>query len=479
MKQRAVDLFDRLLERLLRLPALTLTLARAERRMRKLATLTAAVLLTLTGSALAANPPKSYVLPKHHRCRAHYVKRVEKVKRREHGRTIKVKRTVCVYVAPKVVPHVAPVVAGPSATVASPASPSFTLRARLDPSFTQNPSHPLAVTYDYSASAQRLTDGVSQAEPDLPSGVLELYSDGLLACSMDVGGSTGEGECPVGYSSYGEHTVIVVYLSGEASGTSGDESERIEPPNPPAIQQVWGSGLKASMTIVKDSASVTLSAPSFEGAASVGLTDNLGDTCVAAVSGSQASCSMTVSGEPSGLTVSYPGGTTSSHTEAFAPGGERTVTEEWGPQSVPVTPSVTAYRASVKWSGWVIGSSGSSKDHGTGAPPEPAHIEAGERLILDVSTTGDFPGDEAPLGNVAYSVEGPGSFTAVNTIYGLNPEDPGSADCSAVHNYSGQAEAQCELTFSTAGTYSVSVRYVSEDENYFGRAGPSATVDVG
>jgi len=457
--------------------------------MTKLATLTAAVFLTLSASALAS-PVKSYVLhhPKHENCRVHYVRKVEKVRLGKHHRGRRVRETVCVYVAPKpavVKAPAAPAIIAPSITAppsAAAPKPSFTLHAKLDPSFTQNAGNPLAVTYDYSASANKLTDGVSQGEPSLPSGVLELYSEGLLACSMDVGGATGEGQCPVTYGSYGTHTVIVEYLSGEASGTTGDEAERIEPPDV-TVQKVWTAGA-ASMTITKDTASVKLSAPSFDGATSVGLTDNLGDTCVAAVSGTQATCSMTVSGEPSGLTVSYPGGTTTRHTEAFAPGGEREVTEEWAPQTVPVTPSVTAYRATVAWSSWTIGNSGSSKDHGTGNPPDPIHVEAGELLTLDSQAIGDYPGDDenSPLGYLAYTVEGPGAVTTRNELYNPGSEETfitGSEDCSAARNYLGSATAFCGLTFSVPGTYIVRLSFTSEDENYFDRSGPSATVDVG
>ena len=229
--------------------------------MRRLAltALLAALAFATTASA------KQYILkhPKHEHCRAHYVRKVEKVKRRERGHTVKVRETVCVYVPPKpsigVLPSITakPVTTvAPAATTAIPA-PSFTFHAKLDPSFTQDAANPLDVTYDYSASADKLTNGVSLGEPDLPSGVIELYNEGLLACSMNVGGSTGEGECPVTYLSYGEHTVVVLYLSGEASATSGNETERIEPP---AVtdRESW-QPTSASMTITRSTAQVIVS----------------------------------------------------------------------------------------------------------------------------------------------------------------------------------------------------------------------------
>jgi hypothetical protein len=70
-----------------------------------------------------------------------------------------------------------------------------TVHDRLDPSFKQSPSNPLAVTYSFSASATEWVDG-SERPTSLPAGFLNLYSDGLLACSINVGGSVTGGECP-------------------------------------------------------------------------------------------------------------------------------------------------------------------------------------------------------------------------------------------------------------------------------------------
>jgi len=103
------------------------------------------------------------------------------------------------------------------------------LHSHLDPSFVQSPSNPLAVTYAYSASATTTnSEGTTSAEPNLPDGFLDLYSDGLLACSINVGGSTTGGECPVTYSATGAHQVIVTYSSGSLSATE-TYAEQIEP----------------------------------------------------------------------------------------------------------------------------------------------------------------------------------------------------------------------------------------------------------
>jgi hypothetical protein len=193
-----------------------------------------AVLATLLVPAVAQATTKQYVLPhpKREHCRAHYVKKVERVKVREHGRTVKVRETVCVYVAPKKTPVKAttPAATTPAPTTPAPASPApiVTLHSHLDPSFVQDPSNPLAVTYSYSASATETINGTPSPNPNLPTGILNLYSDGLLKCSINVGGSTTGGECPVTYSATGKHTVITTYTSGTLSATE-TYVEQIEP----------------------------------------------------------------------------------------------------------------------------------------------------------------------------------------------------------------------------------------------------------
>jgi hypothetical protein len=175
-----------------------------------------AVLATLLVPAVAQATTKQYVLPhpKREHCRVHYVKKVERVKRREHHRTVKVRETFCIYVAPK--PATPPTT--PPATVVAPRTAH--LHAHLDPSFVQSPTNPFAITYSYSASASYSTGGVSEEspEPNLPEGVLNLYADGLLACSINVGGNVTGGECPT-HETMGPHTVVVTYTSGQTSAT--------------------------------------------------------------------------------------------------------------------------------------------------------------------------------------------------------------------------------------------------------------------
>ncbi len=193
----------------------------------------AALMLPATAEAQPAKPKpvKQYVLkrPKREHCKAHYVKKISKVKKREHGRTVKFRETFCVYVAPKKAAATAP------ATVMGVAA-----HARLD-GFRQNAADPLVVTYSYSASADQLGGDVASS---LPSGVLVFYSDGLLVCSLNVGGAVTSGECTVTYGSYGTHTANVVYTSGAASTTTGVESVSIEPP---PVTATLGTGVRSPM----------------------------------------------------------------------------------------------------------------------------------------------------------------------------------------------------------------------------------------
>lgn len=136
---------------------------------------------------------------------------------------------------------VAPVVSAAAATAPAPAAPSatttttavppvVTLGASLDPSFVQRPTNPLQVTWSYSATATQTSGGTVQTLSSLPSGVLELFSDGSLVSSVNVGGTVDGTQATVTYAAYGTHTVDVVYDAGSASGTTGTESYVIPGP---------------------------------------------------------------------------------------------------------------------------------------------------------------------------------------------------------------------------------------------------------
>jgi hypothetical protein len=186
--------------------------------------LATAVAFTIPASAQAATP-KQYRLRPYHHCKAGYARKVERVKVHRHHRTYRVRVTFCVRVVPKVAPKpAAPTLTAPSAVLPT----GVKLHAHLDPTLVQSPNNPFAISYRYSASATRLTAPTIEApEPSLPEGILNLYADGLLKCSINVGGSTTGGECPV-TETMGTHTVVTTYASGQASATE-TSAEQVNP----------------------------------------------------------------------------------------------------------------------------------------------------------------------------------------------------------------------------------------------------------
>lgn len=151
------------------------------------------------------------------------------VYRRVHGK----RRRVMVRKLVHYVKHVQHTTCTPPPTTSpptqTPATPVKHLQAHLDPSFVQSPTNPLAVTYSYSASATVTSAPAAAATPaELPEGVLDLYSDGSLACSINVGGPNTGGRCPVTYTATGAHTVVVTFESGPTTVTE-TSTETIEP----------------------------------------------------------------------------------------------------------------------------------------------------------------------------------------------------------------------------------------------------------
>lgn len=79
--------------------------------MKRRAILSASLVLAALAFPVGASASvKQYVLkhPKREHCKAHYVKKVERVKKREHGKLVKVKETFCVYRKPTPAPVLAP-----------------------------------------------------------------------------------------------------------------------------------------------------------------------------------------------------------------------------------------------------------------------------------------------------------------------------------------------------------------------------------
>jgi hypothetical protein len=181
--------------------------------------ITSALALTLLALvAMCAAPAQGYVPKRGVACHRGYVAKHRVVKHHGHRRRVRVclKRSVA---------------------AGSPAS-SIKLHAHLSPTHTRDPRDPFHVTYSYGASATRADGGggasastasASAAEDaPLPSGVLSLFSDGVLYCAVNVGGQAVGDECPVEYAELGQHRVTSVYTSGEDSSTV-TEVQTIEP----------------------------------------------------------------------------------------------------------------------------------------------------------------------------------------------------------------------------------------------------------
>lgn len=213
------------------------------------------------------------------------VKKRERI--REHGKWVHVVREVVEYRTVTTCPLIVP--ATTTTTVPAPQTPPApVLSVHLDPSFTQDASNPLRVTYAYSASAS--INGVTQTL--LPAGVLEMFSDGSLACSTGVGGSATGGNCTVTYSTFGTHYVNTVYDSGTNSSTTGNEAVTV---SQYSTTTSIGNASVTGGTIISNDYYATVSIPvaiGLQGAPTTGavtispdplLTSN--QTCTAVVNG--------------------------------------------------------------------------------------------------------------------------------------------------------------------------------------------------
>jgi hypothetical protein len=98
-----------------------------------LAVLPLLALLDSPGAAQASQ----YVLKPHHSCKAHYVRKVERVKVNRHGHVKRIKQTFCVHVVPK--PPTS------STTTTTTATPTPTPAPAPTPSPAPTPAKPLAI----------------------------------------------------------------------------------------------------------------------------------------------------------------------------------------------------------------------------------------------------------------------------------------------------------------------------------------------
>jgi hypothetical protein len=433
-------------------------------------------------SVSGATTHPTYALGHAKSCRVDYVKHTarhmvsERVKVGGKWVTKKVERryVACVYSPPRL-----------TLTVASPTTSGVVtnVKANIDPSWalatTTPQSPPVPVTFSYSAG---VTNG------SLPAGelTLSIFVHGSVSnaggCQANVGGDISSAQCTVSVPQWGQYDLITSYSSGvsNVASTGATETVDVEPPALTGITvaDTWGTtaptnNVAISAQVVGFNAAVTVTDSNFEGDASVLLTDQLGDTCTAVVSGASATCNMTVTGTPNAFQVSYPGGTSTTTTQTMSPWGiaqSQSVTYIWNADTITVGhPSVTSQTATLLWNG------GFATGHGSwsGAPLDPITISQGQEVTLYAYASGSLSTDQYPLGSVSYTV---GPMTGVTMTD--NQSASSSTNCSGSYNYSNQAVGGCVIVFQNAGTYTINLQYVSSDPNYASSASDALTETV-
>lgn len=445
---------------------------------------------------VAPNPTATYALGHAKTCSANFVKKTLRHTVIFHGKRVVRRYVGCVYVAPR--PITVPFPTGTTVTVTptpvtTTPTTATTVTAKIDPSYTlpgtpQAP--PVPVTFTYSASdvgASSLPDGEL---------TLNIYSHGSASasfgCQTNVSGSnlsTDSATCTANLLAWGSYDLITSYSSGVSNvATTGQtDTVDIEPPAPSAtsVAETWGSGATISGTVSGSTAALTLSDANFQGAQSVTLTDQRGDSCSANVSrGTSAACSMSLTGQPSSFTIAYPGGTSTSGTQTYSGWGiaqTQAVTFTWPSESVSIaSPSITGtyivYAVTVGISQYRIYNGSTRVTKVNSAPSSPLSVPTGDTLTLYFTAAGNYPGDTtSPAGSLG--VTSTNSITGTN---GLGSSGAGSADCSAITNLVGTTNgAVCSIAFSGSGTYPLVVGYASGDTNYPSQSDAlSLTVDV-
>jgi hypothetical protein len=236
-------------------------------------------------------------------------------------------------------------------------------------------------------------------------------------------------------------------------------------PTPAPVVNEWDSDGAATISalVVGSFAATTLTDPDgFNGATSVALTDQFGDTCNAVVSGTSASCQMAVTGTPSSYQVAYPGGSS-------------TDTAEWPADQVAITnPSVTVSTATINQLDWSFTGEGGSVWPATIADWAPS-----SPFQLDADVTGNVGGDTFPAGYLTFTVvsvdgqpEGSDSsyWSDQNTVTGAD-------NCTEVET-NGASAVGCAFSFHAVGTFQIQVTFTSTDPDYQGASSPIITVDV-
>jgi hypothetical protein len=154
--------------------------------------------LVFSGTAFG----KQYVLkhPKREHCEAHYIKKIETVKTRIHGRTKRLHETVCVYVVPKTAPSTTPSSTPAPAPVASA------------PTITSTPTPELFAT-----------STTLSATPDATSGCTNSGNSEYEFCEYTITYSTANshGETPPGIGAALESRIPPTTIAEPTTVSSG------------------------------------------------------------------------------------------------------------------------------------------------------------------------------------------------------------------------------------------------------------------
>jgi hypothetical protein len=192
--------------------------------MRKLAVLTVVLLGSLAGVASAATH-KPYVLrhPTREHCKAHYVKKVQTVKVKEHHTTVKVKETLCVYKAPQVAhptPPVAPSLTGTITVVSygySTALSHHTVSGSVSVlAGTDLIGVPITYTITNKSTGQALGSFTEPSDPLQPCAIVYTVENNTQTFVGEAGG--GDAACPLAAVSMPTGQIPV--LTGSFAGNS-------------------------------------------------------------------------------------------------------------------------------------------------------------------------------------------------------------------------------------------------------------------
>jgi hypothetical protein len=442
--------------------------------------------LLLAAAAVPAIAAHASYRPKPgHPCKTGYQRDVK----RKHRRKV----VECVWVGTKKTkkPSTGPTGTTGSSTPGSTATPPpAVVHASTDPSYalavTAPQPPPIPVTFTYSAA--------DQSGGPLPAGelTLQIYVHASVSaaggCEANVGGATTSASCTLTLPAWGSYDLITSYSSGvgNVAATGETDTLNIEPPalGPTTATSSWPGDTPTLTAVVSgQTAQVALTDSQFGGVAHVGISDQLGESCEATVSGQAATCTLALTGQPTSFTVSYPGGQSIGE-QTVSPWGvpqQHQVTTTWEASMPTLAGKVTGTytpppSATVVWQGGaIINADNSSTDHWSTGPwpylPAPITLTLGQSVELGAYAEGSLASDPIGAGSIAYTVSpDDGSLT--------DEQPSASTNCAASADYVGDAFGECRFTPSEDGTYTFQTSYTSTDPNYLSVTGPSITIDV-